>query len=256
MTMPADKIQVWSCGGGVQSTAIAALIVSGRLPVPDYAAIVDTNRELSSTWKYMEEVTAPALLKVGCVLHRIDKRDFATVDLFGGKDGDSLLIPAFTDSGDGVGKLPGYCSNEWKYRPLQRWLRKNSVNSAQMWMGISTDEMKRASFPTGAWTKRYPLIEQRMNRGDCMALVTQKMGWPEPPRSSCWMCPNHTQVEWRDIKENHPSDWRKVVAFEKHIQKTDPHAWLHGDCKPISDCDFTDQNESMFTRCASGMCFV
>lgn len=246
---------VWSCGGGVQSTAIAALIVSGRLPVPDYAAIVDTNRELSSTWDYMEKVTAPALLKVGCVLYRVDKRDFATVDLWGGKDGDSLLIPVFTDANGDVGKLPGYCSGEWKQRVLQRWLKKNGVKSAEMWMGISTDEINRASFPKGAWTKKYPLIDLRMNRGDCVALV-EKMGWPMPPRSSCWMCPNHTQNEWREIKENNPSDWRKAVSFEKMIQKKDPHAWLHADCKPLEDCDITDYNESMFTRCASGMCFV
>ena len=249
-------IQVWSCGGGVQSTAIAALIVQGRLPVPDYAAIVDTNRELSSTWKYMEEVTAPALLKVGCVLHRVDKREFATVDLFGGKDGKSLLIPAFTDKNGESGKMPGYCSGEWKQRVLQRWLRKNEVTEAELWMGISTDEIERVSYPKGKWHKKYPLIDLRMNRGDCVALV-EKMGWPTPPRSSCRMCPNHTQVEWRDIKENHPADWLKVVAFEKHIQKTDPHAWLHSDCKPISECDFTDQNESFFSRnCNSGMCFV
>lgn len=248
-------VTVWSCGGGVQSTAIAALIVSGRLPVPDYAAIVDTNRELSSTWKYMEEVTAPALLKVGCVLHRIDKRDFATVDLMGGKDGNSLLIPAFSTKGNDIGKMLGYCSNEWKQRVLHRWLRKNGVKSADVWMGISTDELQRAAFPKGAWTKKYPLIDAQMNRGDCIALA-ERMGWPSPPRSSCWMCPNHTQAEWRDIKENHPTDWIKAVKFEKHIQKTDPHAWLHGDAKPLSECDLTEQNESMFTRCASGMCFV
>lgn len=248
-------MNVWSCGGGVQSTAIAALIVSGKLPVPDYSVIVDTNRELSSTWKYMDEVTAPALRSVGCELVRVDKREFATVDLFGGKDKKSLLIPAFSTTGDDIGKMPGYCSNEWKYRPLQRWLKKQGCNKATIWMGISVDEKHRASFPTGPWSKRYPLIELRMNRGDCVALIS-KMGWPAAPRSSCWMCPNHTQNEWRDIKENNPTDWTKAVAFEKHIQKTDAKAWLHADAVPLNECDITESNESMFTQCASGMCFV
>jgi len=246
---------VWSSGGGVQSAAIAALIVSGKLPVPDYAAIVDTNREKSSTWEYMDAVIKPALYTVGCDLIRIDKREFATVDLYGGKNKSSLLIPAFTTRGGDIGKLPGYCSNEWKYRPLQRWLRKHGVNQAEIWMGISVDEKSRASFPKGAWTKRYPLIELRMNRGDCVALV-DKMGWPTPPRSSCWMCPNHQQGELRDIKENYPKDWEKAVTFEKYIQKKDPDVWLHPDAKPLNECDISEKNESMFTQCASGLCFT
>ena len=203
----------------------------------------------------MEEITKPALAKVGCELHRIDKREFATVDLFGGKNKDSLLIPAFSTSGEDIGKMPGYCSNEWKQRVLQRWLRSQGVTSGELWMGISIDELNRASFPKGAWQKKYPLIDLRMNRGDCMAIV-ERMGWPTPPRSSCWMCPNHTQQEWRDIKENHKEDWIKAVTFEKYIQKKDPHAWLHGDAKPLEECDLSEKNESMFTQCASGMCFV
>jgi len=41
-----ERTQVWASGGGVQSTAIAALIVLGRLPKPDLAVIADTGRGL------------------------------------------------------------------------------------------------------------------------------------------------------------------------------------------------------------------
>lgn len=37
--------QVWSCGGGTQSGAIASLIRLGKLPRPDYAFMTDTGRE-------------------------------------------------------------------------------------------------------------------------------------------------------------------------------------------------------------------
>ena len=53
------RTQIWSCGGGVQSTAIAALIIRGHLPTPDLAVIADTERELSTTWEYLEKYTAP-----------------------------------------------------------------------------------------------------------------------------------------------------------------------------------------------------
>jgi hypothetical protein len=36
---------LWSCGGGTQSAAIAALIVRGDIRKPDLAVIVDTERE-------------------------------------------------------------------------------------------------------------------------------------------------------------------------------------------------------------------
>jgi hypothetical protein len=44
--LPAARRRLWSSGGGTQSTAIAVLILQGRLPKPDLAVIVDTEREL------------------------------------------------------------------------------------------------------------------------------------------------------------------------------------------------------------------
>ena len=113
-----NRVQVWSSGGGTQSAAIAALIYTGEFR-PDLAVIVDTGYELSTTWKYHDEVIVPALKSVGVTLHRISSEEWATVGLYSAK-GD-LLIPAFTDHTGEVGKLPTYCSNEWKARPAQRF---------------------------------------------------------------------------------------------------------------------------------------
>ena len=78
-----NKTQIWSSGGGVQSAAIAALIVMGKLR-PDLAIIVDTEREQSTTWKYMDDVITPALATVNFKLTRVKKSEHATVDLYGG----------------------------------------------------------------------------------------------------------------------------------------------------------------------------
>src|SRR5258708_5922882 len=102
------RTQVWASGGGVQSAAIAALIVSGKIEPPALAVIADTGREQSTTWAYMDRVTGPALKAMGVELHRVQASDFATVDLYGGKDGDSLLIPAFTNQSGEIGKLPAF----------------------------------------------------------------------------------------------------------------------------------------------------
>lgn len=248
------RTQIWASGGGVQSAAIAALIVQGKLR-PDLAVIVDTGREQSTTWDYMESIVSPALASVGVTLHRVKKAAYATVDLFGGKDGESLLIPAFTNQSGDIGKLPTFCSNEWKTRVMQRWATDRGVKESTTWIGISVDEMHRMKLSKGKWGYRHPLIELGMNRGDCEALV-KRMGWPKPPRSSCWMCPNHTQEEWRDIKENKPEDWRRAVLFDKYIRIQDANAYVHHDCKPLDQVDLEDQNGVLFSHCDSGMCFV
>lgn len=67
------RTQIWNNGGGTQSAAIAALIVTGQLPTPDLAVIADTGRERSSTWDYLNAYIAPALASVGVQIHRVDK---------------------------------------------------------------------------------------------------------------------------------------------------------------------------------------
>lgn len=259
------RTQIWNNGGGTQSAAIAALIVTGKLPKPDLAVIADTGRERSSTWDYLDAYIAPALASVGVTMHRVSKELYATVDLMGGKDGKTLLIPAFTTAGQDVGKFPGYCSGEWKREVVRRWATKeHGVKAATNWIGYSIDEVGRAvkaqkaKKSQGKWKTHFPLIDLGMNRGDCVALV-QKMGWPFPPRSSCWMCPNMRVGEWREVMED-DRDRPKVIQFDLDMRKLDRHVWLTDQAVPIDQADFDDANEVMFGRdrgaCHSGLCFV
>jgi len=247
-----NRTQIWSSGGGTQSTAIAALICMGELH-PDLSVIVDTERELSTTWDYLDKWVIPALEHAGVTLHRINKSDYATVDLM---RNDDILIPAFTTESGNIGKLPTYCSNEWKQRVMRRFSTEQGIKAADVWIGFTIDEMQRVTQPIGKWQNKYPLIERRMTRGDCIALV-ERMGWPTPPRSSCWMCPNKSSSEWQWQKVNAPSDFKKAVVFEVEIQKHDADLWLTDTGKPLSQLDTNTIQDDFFTgRCTSGMCFV
>jgi len=245
------RAQIWSSGGGVQSTAIAALICQGELK-PDLSIIVDTERELSTTWDYLDRWVNPALEKAGGKLHRIPKSEYATVDLM---RNDDLLIPAFTTESGNIGKLPTYCSNEWKQRVMRRWATEQGVKQADIWIGFTIDELRRVTTTIGKWQNKYPLIEKRMTRGDCIALV-KRMGWPEPPRSSCWMCPNKPHHEWEWQKKNAPRDFQKAVEFEKEIQRHDEDVWLTDSGRPLEESDFSEPDDLFIGRCDSGMCFV
>ncbi len=246
------RTQLWSCGGGVQSTAIAALICQGEL-MPDLSVIIDTERELSTTWDYLDAVVMPELERAGVELHRVKKSDYATVDLM--RNGD-ILIPAFTTVTGNVGKLPTYCSNEWKQRVMRRWATAQGVKHADVWIGFTIDEMRRLKQRIEPkWRDRYPLIERRMTRGDCFALI-RRMGWPTPPRSSCWMCPNKPHEEWEWQRVHAPDDFNLAIEFEKEIQLYDEDLWLTDTGEPLEIADFTAPDDMFSGRCDSGMCFV
>jgi len=260
-----SRTQIWNSGGGTQSTAIAALIVQGRLPKPDIAVIADTERERSTTWNYLDQVVLPALQSVGVDLVRVPKSAYSDKDLLGGAAGDTLLIPAFTDKGNDIGKLRTFCSAEWKRDVVRRYCTTvHGVKAATNWIGYSTDELGRAlkaqaaTKNQGKWQVDFPLIRLGLSRSNCIALV-EGMGWPTPPRSSCWMCPNHHMNEWREIKAD-PRDWAKVVQFDRELRQLDANAWLTDQPLPIEQVDFHDSQEVLFGRedgsCESGMCFL
>jgi hypothetical protein len=247
-------IQVWSCGGGTQSAAIAALIIQGRIERPAYSVMVDTEREKSSTWEFVNGVLKPRLAEVGCDLVIVPKSRYATVDLYSG-NGD-LLLPIYSTQSGELSKLPGYCSNEWKARIAARWLRAQYVETAQTitWLGFSTDETRRVR----AGRYRYPLLfDVPMSRDGCKALVRDVFG-VDPPRSACWMCPHMSDREWADIRDNHPQDFAKACALDAEIRERDPHAFLHRSGQPLiqiaDQIGATDQMELL--GCDSGMCMI
>jgi len=243
---------IWMYGGGVQSCAIAALISRREIPKPDIAVIADTGREKQSTWDYLKDVVQPAM---DFPIHVVSKDEYATVDL---ERGDTLLLPVFSDINGSASKLPTYCSNEWKKRVIERWLRRQQgVKGFERWIGFSLDEANRVrrmrDSSEATW---FPLIDGvPMYRHGCVSLV-EKMGWPTPPRSSCWMCPNMRHDEWQDLKENSPEEFRKAVGVERQIRGKDAHAFFHRSCKPLDQVDF-EREPDLFSRpCDSGLCFV
>jgi hypothetical protein len=242
---------VWMYGGGRQSACIAALICMGKLPAPDIAAIADTGREKGSTWKYLKEVIQPAL---PFPIHIVPKSEFTTVDLWGGVDKKTLLIPSYTNESGDIGKFSNFCSHEWKVRVVDRWLSKRGVTASQRWIGFSVNEVKR-------WTKikksqgeyvRLPLVDDCPHTAEQSIKVVESMGWPTPQHSSCWMCPNMTDGEWLALS---PDEFEKACQLDEEIRKTDPHAFLHKSCIRLRDVKLIDSKEAA-RPCDTGVCFV
>jgi hypothetical protein len=238
---------VWSYGGGVQTAAIAVLIVTGKLPRPDRAVMADTGREAAATWRYLYNVMAPYLDGVGLKVE-LATHDLATVDLYG-KNGD-LLIPAFTEHG----RLPTFCSVEWKRRPVRRYLRAAGVTACDLWLGITIDEVERAKTSGADWIRHvYPLLTMvPMRRSECLALV-ERAGLPTPPRSSCWMCPHRGNDQWRALDAD---ELVAAAALEQDMRARDSGVWLHRSRMPIASGPFVSDASAQLGLCDGGFCWT
>lgn len=249
------NVIVWSYGGGVQSAAIGVLIAQGKLPKPDLAVIADTGREASSTWDYLRDHMNPHLVPTGLQI-AVAPHSLALRDLY---SKDFLILPAFLSSG---GKLPTYCSIEWKRRVIRRWARLSGVISCDMWLGISVDEIERAKDSDVAWAANvYPLLTLvPMRRAECVALISNA-GLPIPEKSACWMCPFRNNYEWRRMKDRSPEDWSKAVEMDRAIRLgsrgTNHQAFLHRSLVPLDEAPINaGEEQQSLDLCDSGHCWT
>lgn len=245
------RTQVLSYGGGIQTVGMVVLALTGRIEMPDRFIMADTGREKQSTFDYIDEVVNPALAPHGLSVE-MASHDLATVDLYSG-NGD-LLIPVYTNTG----KLPAFCSNEWKERVIKRYLRSTGVNLADCWIGYSTDEANRAERKgEQEWYKRrYPLLEMSLSRTDCKVII-HNYGWPPPYKSACWMCPNQDDDGWIETKTNYPADFQKAIELQNEIREFDD-IWLHESRQPIELVEFQPGKKRAKTgayQCSIG-CFL
>jgi len=254
-----NDVQVWSCGGGTQSGAMAVLIGSGKLPRPDLCYMTDTGREKSSTWPFVDNFIRPQLARVGAelIIEPTSKwlgENYVNLQSASG----TILLPGYTSQSGSTGKLSGFCSGKWKRDVAERFLRSIGVETATNWLGISTDEIRRVRTPHRNWLRlRYPLIfDVRMSRLDCVQLI-RAQGWDGPiPHSACWMCPNLADDEWLEMKRDWPDDFTRACTVENELRESDPHFWLHPSCKPLAEVDFTAQHSMFADRGCTGGCFT
>lgn len=256
--MPDARVQLWSCGGGRQSAGIAALIVEGQLPRPDAACMVALEREFRQVWPYVNRYIRPALARLSIPFTAIARARYATKDLWGGEDGRSLLLPAHTDQSGTPGKLPEFCSGEWKRDVAKRWAAEQDgwkARGVDNWVGISWDERARRRGPRQAWLQPvYPLLDLRATDvSGCLAAVA-RVGWPAPPRSRCCFCPNQSDAEWAELTAE---EFLAACDLEDEVRAVDPHAFFHKTLIPLRQVTLEPKkDDGLFTGgCSAGMCF-
>ena len=83
---------------------------------------------------------------------------------------------------------------------------------------------------------------------------------PIPVKSSCVFCPYHSNRTWREIKENYPEEWKKVIKVDKAIRDSSKRGdqdqlFLHRSLKPIEEAYLQEDQEELF-MCEEGFCGI
>ena len=276
------EYNIISLGAGVQSSCLALMCAKGEIsPMPDFAIFSDTQDEPESVYKWLEQLKAllpyPVYIVTAGSLSKESLKMRVTKD---GRKFSRTNIPFFTKSAKGkLGKIVfRSCTADFKIKPIMKEARARCKIkrgqkhiSVTQYIGISWDEWHRCKPSRDAWAQsRWPLIEKRMTRQNCLEWM-EKNGYPKPPRSSCVYCPFHSNKEWKRLKQEEPEAFQRAVQFEKDMQlarknseKFDSTPFLHKSCTPIEQVDFRDDFDKgqmdIFggdhPHCEEGMCGV
>jgi len=249
-----------SFGGGVQSTALAIMVMQERLPKPDLWLFADTGDEPARVYTHVEK-WMDRFNRWGWpfeVVHRFDDftplSDHVVTKVQSGKG--SFNPPFFVEREDGKAcPVRRKCTYEYKMRPLDKRAKEFAEGErVRKWVGISYDERQRERISDKPWFDfYYPLIELRLNRSDCQKIISD-FG-ETAPRSACVFCPFHSDDEWRNIKKN-DADWDRAVGFEKEIhrlydagftQGLKSKPYLHPSRVPLHKINWTNNQRTLFS---------
>jgi len=254
-------VRIISLGAGVQSSTMALMASCGELERPDAAIFADTGWEPKAVYAWLDWLTP----RLSFPVHRVQRGDIRA-DLLRRTNATGqrfVSIPSYTWNG-GMGRRQ--CTREYKIEPIVKKIRELGGGlkaPVEMWIGISLDEIRRMKPNRVKWiTNRWPLIERRMNRQDCLRWMLDH-DFPAPPKSSCLGCPFHDDAYWRRLKADSPEEFADTVAADKAIRDMpgfDYEQYLHRSLMPLDEVDLSTEEDrgqmDMFDGDCEGYCGV
>jgi hypothetical protein len=270
------RLRVLSLGAGVQSTTLALMAAEGEIgPMPDCAIFADTGWEPEAVYEHLRWLRSPNVLPFP--VHIVSAGDIRA-DLLRAASGERWAsIPAFTRTVARtrieIGMIRRQCTKDYKIVPIRRKVREligltrrcsPTAPVVEQWIGISLDEAIRIKPSFESWRiNRWPLIEKRMTRRDCIAWL-ERHDYPIPPKSSCIGCPFHSDALWRRMRDHDPAAWADAVLIDRAIRTglrgIRGEVYLHRSAVPLDEADLTTLEDlgqlDLFTNECEGMCGV
>lgn len=258
-----------SLGAGVQSSTMALMAAHGKItPMPECAIFADTMAEPKSVYRWLDWLETQLPFPVV----RVSRGDLIKVSstVVTSKHGNNSIkaqTPVYVGfNGDRASITVRQCTQEFKIEVIQKEIRNRfGKQDIVQWIGISLDEAHRMKSSRNSHVEnRWPLIDLRMNRHDCLSWI-EKKGYPQPPRSCCVMCPFMNNSQWLRLKNEEPDEFQKAVQYERDLQiamlqvpsfKAVPY--LHRSLIPIDQVEFDPYKDqiNLFGNECEGMCGV
>ena len=270
-----------SLGAGVQSTVLALMAERGEygLPKPDVAIFADTGWEPQSVYDHLswleQQISYPII--------RVNNGNIKTNILAGrGTHGEKYLgIPAhLTDqNGKAIGMANRQCTAKYKIKPINEKIKEllgvpkgqrvPKGKRAEIWIGISADEITRAKPSREEWSSnRHPLLELGLGRAQLLNWFNENYPGHYLPRSACIGCPYKSDSEWKWLRDNDPAAFdeakfidtaiRTIPLVRQAITRNGNHAYLHRSRTPLKDIDLdgADDYDAVMADECEGVCAV
>jgi hypothetical protein len=260
-------VNIISLGAGVQSTTMALMAAAGEItPMPNCAIFADTQWEPKAVYEHLDWLCGVLPFPV----HRVTAGNLRS-DILAHRhptQENYRAVPWHIRNPDGsAGMGKRQCTKEYKLTPIRRKVRellggKTPKGGAQQWIGISLDEVMRIKpSDVGYMVNRWPLIEKRMDRNDCLRWI-ERNGYPTPPKSACIGCPFHRDAQWRALRDN-PVEWQDAIEVDAAIRSQPKHRgkqYMHRSLVPLAEVDLRTLEDhgqlNLFNNECEGMCGV
>lgn len=271
-----------SYGAGTQSSVMMLMAARGDItPMPDAAIWADTGNEPEAVYDMVTWMQGQVPFPLIAVSARrpIIKALAEGTNVYGNPIGSPLPMHTLDASGH-KGMNARMCTSSWKLRPITSVLRNllgvdpgrrvPAGTEVESWLGISLDEVQRMKPSQDRWKQnRWPLIEVRMSRHDCLRWWQENSpaNAPPLPRSACVICPYRSTREWLNVARTDPIKVIEAVLAEASYQGTqrargiEIGQFLHPRRIPLqqaiaADYEGAEAQPSMFDAECEGMCGV
>jgi len=233
---------VISYGGGVQSTALVVLAMQRGWRIDEIVHVDLLDAESPATREYVKYFAN--------WLWETHRRSITILqrNLYG----DMMANPAFTPAPwrarDGSFMLKRQCTRQYKVEPIRRYLydRYKRERIALM-LGISVDEFHRMRESDAKRIEHlYPLVDERLTRNDCRAIL-ERAGLTPPPKSSCWFCPYRSARSQSELLRQYPAlremgeELERRINEERRKRGKDEIAVLRADAALDDQSDFCEE---------------
>lgn len=240
--------RVLSFGGGVNSVSLLLADARDEAHV-DLVVLADTGEEHERTIRYWNERIVPFCDERGIPAVRLTSQKGRLVDYYTNR----CALPSVHLRD---------CTRKFKVSVVRSFLRDLGVTAGVTVLGIAWDEMERMRTSDVRWLRNeYPLIERRMTREACEALIGAH-GWPSPGKSGCVGCPFMGRRGIARFYRENPREFARWERMEARAIAKNPRIRLVPRAPPLSAYRDTTQRAAMDAaldeldggECLAGVC--